>query len=142
MLCIRNFARRRPASPTGDPSSVRIEPGTVAADRCPIEDGFEAATEANRGLRLRLPDRLEDRHDVWRVDVRHQQVADDRVSERFDGGPPLAQMFDVGPLAGFRVDVVGSAFREGLRCGTRGRCRTPGGLLGVDRIESLSDFQI
>jgi hypothetical protein len=78
-------------------------------------------------------------HDVRRVDVLHQQVADDRVHERLDRGSPLAHVLDVGPLGRFRIDVARSALGEGLRRGARRGRRSPDGLLGFDGVDALAN---
>ena len=121
------------ATPAG-----RVVAVPEAANRRPIENGFNAAAEAGGGFGLGPPDRLERLGDERHVDRLDGQVAEDRIGVGRERRGPLCRVLVVFPTLAVRVDIGLGALAErswllrrrvwfggvGRRGGARlGRCR-------------------
>ena len=65
--------------------------GAVAFDDGPCHDGTDAAFEFAGGFPAAMPDRLDDGEHVLRGDLADRHVAEARVGEPAEGGPPAVR---------------------------------------------------
>ena len=83
----------------------RIIADEILADRGPIEDGLDAATQAHRSLGLNVPDWPQHFHDQVGVDIGDRQRAEHRGRVIGQRGFPLRDVLRVLPAGAVRADV-------------------------------------
>src|SRR5262249_14991395 len=99
----------------------------ITARLCPIEDAFDAPTNAARCFRLRRPDRVQHLAHEGGVDRLNREHADDREREAPERTLPLLDVLAVAPSSAVILDVAIRTLLERHRLGSiEPRQRTSG----------------
>jgi len=103
--------------------ACRVIALAIATDGRPVQNRFNASSQAACRLRLRGPDRFDTSHDECRVDLINGQMAYDRPSEVLEGAAPLLNVLRVTPAWGLGLDVKLCTLSEGQHVLVGRACR-------------------
>ena len=94
----------------------RIFPLVVPAHSGPVQDGYDASTDAGCRLGLRRPHRLQHPQDHAHVHRLYRNVVDYRVHVCRQGARPLLGALGISPASSMGCDVSLSSILGGHRC--------------------------
>ena len=145
MLNAGDLAARREQLVEVTSPTCRVIAGPMSADGRPAQDRFDSPARPIGGLRLFLPNglqNLQDERGIDRVDgkvvyrCREGRKFPLAASRLIEGGDPLIAVFRVPPAGPVRLDELVSASLEGDRAGGGDPLADPRRLPLVDRIKS------